>query len=101
MAEYLQEWSRHAGKDNFAKDPPNATLSVYEPGKDDSTLAVIELLNPRVEGHDLVYNYRVIEGGLPKTGGETSLFIDSIGIGGGVGAGFHGVGVGGRGSGVR
>lgn len=101
MAAYLDEWTKHAGKDNFAKDPPNATLSVYEAGKDDSTLAVIEVLNPRVEGHDLVYDYRVIEGSLPKSGGETSLFIDSIGIGGGVGPGFHGVGVGGRGPGVR
>lgn len=101
MAAYLDEWTKHAGKDNFAKDPPNATLSVYEPGKEDSTLAVIELLNPRAEGQDLVYNYRVIEGNPPKSGGETTLFIDSIGIGGGVGVGFHGVGVGRRGPGVR
>lgn len=101
MAEYLEKWTKQAGKDNFSKDPPNATLSVYERGKGDSTLTVIEVLNPRVEGRDLVYNYRVIEGSVPKTGGETSLFIDSIGIGGGVGPGFHGVGVGARGVGVR
>lgn len=101
MAEYLAKWTKQAGKDNFGDDPPNATISVYEKGKADSTLAVIEILNPRVQGKDLVYNYKVIEGKMPKAGGETSLFIDTIGIGGGVGPGFHGVGVGRRGVGVR
>ena len=33
MADYLKEWTAKAGKDNFAVDPPNATLSVYEPGQ--------------------------------------------------------------------
>ena len=32
MADYLKEWTARAGKDNFAVDPPNATLSIYEPG---------------------------------------------------------------------
>ena len=29
---------------------------------------------------------------MPKAGGATALFIDWIGVGGGVGPGFHGVG---------
>jgi hypothetical protein len=101
MSEYLQEWTAKAGKDNFAADPPNAVLSVYEPGQDDSTLVVVEIKNPRVDGADLVYNYKLIKGKLPASGGQTALFIDWVGAGGGVGAGFHGVGVGGRGPGVR
>ena len=101
MSEYLQEWTSKAGKDNFAADPPNAVVSVYEPGQVDSTLAVVEITNPRVDGADLVYNYKVIKGKLPAAGGQTAMFIDWIGAGGGVGAGFHGVGVGGRGPGVR
>jgi hypothetical protein len=32
MAAYMDEWTARAGKDNFANDPPNATLSVYELG---------------------------------------------------------------------
>jgi hypothetical protein len=36
---------------------------------------------------------------VPTSGGATSLFIDWIGAGGGVGAGFHGAG--GRGVGMR
>jgi hypothetical protein len=101
MPAYLQEWTAAAGPNNFSKDPPNATLSVYEPGKRENTLTVIEISNPVVQGKDLVYRYKLIEGKVPTAGGATSLFIDWIGPGGGVGAGFHGVGVGGRGVGVR
>lgn len=101
MADYLKEWTVKAGKDNFGEDPPNATLSVYEPGQADNTVAVVEITQPRIDGSDLVYSYRLIEGKLPAAGGATSLFIDWIGVGGGVGAGFHGVGVGFRGPGLR
>jgi hypothetical protein len=99
MADYLQEWTK--GEDNFGEDPPNATLSVYEPGQADNTLVVVELTRPVVEGADLVYTYKLIEGTMPKSGGATSLFIDWIGVGGGVGVGYHGVGVGFRGPGLR
>lgn len=101
MADYLKEWTSKAGKDNFSKDPPNAALSVFEPGQANNTVAIIEIRNPRIEGRDLLYSYTVISGALPKAGGQTSLFIDWIGVGGGVGVGFHGVGVGRRGPGLR
>ena len=101
MADYLKEWTAQAGKDSFKADPPNATLSVYEPGKPDNTLVVLKLTNPVVDGADLVYSYKVLNGTMPAAGGPTALFIDWIGAGGGVGRGFHGVGVGGRGPGWR
>ena len=62
---------------------------------------MIEISHPVVEGKDMVYRYRLIEGKVPRTGGATALFIDWIGVGGGVGPGFHGVGVGARGVGWR
>jgi hypothetical protein len=89
MADYLTEWTSRAGSDNFHNNPPNATLSVFEPGKPADTIAVVTISNPTVEGADLVYNYKVIEGNLPTAGGATSLFIDWIGVG--AGFGFHGV----------
>lgn len=105
MNEYLEEWTMEAGKDNLASDPPNATLSVYEPGNADNTVVVVELNNPLVEGADIIYNYKIIEGTMPASGGASALFIDKIGVGGGVGGGvgvgYHGVGVGARGPGVR
>ncbi len=99
MSQYLDEWTTKAGKDNFSANPPNATLSIYEPGKDENTVAVVEITNPRIDGSDLIYSYKLIDGILPENGGETTLFIDRIGIGGGVGVGYHGVGVGLRGPG--
>ena len=101
MPDYLKEWKAGEGPDNFSADPPNATLSVYEPGQSDSTLAVVEISHPVVDGNDLVYSYRMIEGTMPGSGGAAALFIDWIGVGGGVGPGFHGVGVGRRGVGIR
>jgi len=101
MSDYLDKWKASAGPENFNADPPNATLSVYEPGSPDSALAVVEISHPIIDGNDLVYSYQLIEGPMPKSGGATALFIDRFGVGGGVGAGFHGVGVGRRGVGIR
>lgn len=101
MPAYMDEWKAQEGPDNFSNDPPNATLSVYESGGRENKMAVVEISHPVIEGKDLVYNYRVIEGTMPKGGGATALFIDWIGVGGGVGPGFHGVGAGARGVGLR
>ena len=100
LTEYLEEWTTKAGKDNFGNDPPNASLSVYEEGQPDNTVIVVEINNPVVDGTDLIYNYKIINGTMPASGGASALFIDLIGPGGGVGAGVHGVGVGARGPGA-
>ena len=101
MPDYMDEWKAGEGPDNFSSDPPNATLSVYESGRHENTLAVVKISHPVIDGKDLVYQYKLIEGALPKAGGATALFIDWIGVGGGVGPGFHGVGAGARGVGLR
>ena len=101
MDQYLAEWSKAEGPDNFSSDPPNAILSVFESGKDDNTVVVVKISHPVVDGNDILYSYKIIKGTMPGSGGATALFIDSIGVGGGVGAGYHGVGVGGRGAGPR
>ena len=62
---------------------------------------MVEISHPVGEGNDLVYHYKLIEGPMPKSGGATALFIDWIGVGGGVGPGFHSVGRGARGVGWR
>ena len=88
MVDYLKEWTSKAGSDNFHNNPPNATVSVFEPGNATNTLAVVTISNPKVEGADLVYNYGIIGGTLPAAGGATSLFIDWIGIDRGNGSGL-------------
>jgi hypothetical protein len=101
MQAYLDEWKAGAGADDFESDPPNATLSVYESGNKENTLTVVEISHPVIDGNDLVYSYQLVEGVMPASGGATALFIDWVGVGGGVGPGFHGVGVGRRGVGIR
>jgi hypothetical protein len=76
--EYLQLWDD--GKDSFLADPPNATLSVFEPGKEDLVDLVVELRNPRPEGADLSYDIKILSGKISEVGGPSSLFIDIIGM---------------------
>ena len=101
MPAYMDEWKAQEGPNNFSSDPPNATLSVYKSGSHENTLTVVKISHPVIDGKDLVYSYKLIEGTMPKGGGATALFIDWIGVGGGVGPGFHGVGAGARGVGLR
>jgi hypothetical protein len=101
MPGYMDEWKAGAGPDDFASDPPNATLSVYEPGSNENKLVVVTISHPVIEGKDMTYTYKLIEGTMPTAGGAAALFIDWVGVGGGVGPGFHGVGAGARGVGVR
>ena len=83
MPAYLDEWKAGAGANDFESDPPNATLSVYEPGHKENTLTVVEISHSVIDGNDLVYNYKLIDGTLPGAGGATALFINWIGVGGG------------------
>jgi len=76
--DYLPLWTQ--GKDSFFKDPPNATLSVFENGQMELTDVVVKLQHPRLAGNDLTYDITVIEGKLPVAGGPTALFIDVIGM---------------------
>ena len=55
MPAYMDEWKAGEGPDNFGANPPNATLSVYESGRHDNTLAVVEISHPVIDAKDLVY----------------------------------------------
>jgi len=76
--EYLTFWKN--GPDSFLKDPPNATLSVFQKGKDELSDMVVTLRNPRVSGNNITYDITVISGSLPPSAGPASLFIDIIGL---------------------
>jgi hypothetical protein len=76
--EFLPAWSE--GPDSFAKNPPNATLSLLEVGKADLQNVVINLKNPRMQGQDLVYDITIIEGTMPEAAGDAVLFIDILGF---------------------
>lgn len=76
-AHLLEEWS--AG-DSFAKDPPNATVSVLSKAGDSVQDAVVTLKSPRLEGDTLTFDVAVLEGSLDGGDGPASVFIDIIGL---------------------
>jgi hypothetical protein len=74
----LEEWE--TGSDSFAKNPPNATVSVFS--KDGSGIrdAVIVLKRPKLEGDQLTFDVDVLEGDLTAADGPAAIFIDNIGL---------------------
>ena len=72
----LDEWT----SGDFAKDAPNATVSVLS--KDGATAhdAVVELRSPHLEGDKLTFDVRVLEGDLAAADGPAAVFIDIIGM---------------------
>jgi hypothetical protein len=71
---FIKQWDE--GKDSFAKDPPNATISVL--GSDGKSVedAVVELRAPKLEGGTLTFDVAVLEGELKGADGPASLFVD-------------------------
>jgi hypothetical protein len=83
---FIEEWGE--GKDSFAKDPPNATISVL--GADGTTVddAVVVLKSPKLDGGNLTFDVSVLEGDLAGAKGSAALFIDwFVAHGGGWGHG--------------
>ena len=104
--QFIMQWDD--GKDNFAKDPPNATISVL--GGDGSKVsdAVVTLRSPKFDAGNLTFEVSILEGNLTGASGPAALFIDHFGgfggggFGGRLGGGdFAGRGLGGIGGGDR
>jgi hypothetical protein len=85
---FLREWDE--GSDSFAKNPSNATISVLSAEGDTVEDAVVVLKSPKLEGDKLTFEVSVLEGGLSKATGPTSLFIDWFAARGYGGGGWHG-----------
>jgi len=73
--DFVANWG--VGDDSFKATPPNATLSVLT--GDDPQEIVVELMSPRLEGKDLIYDVKVLDGKQKVSGDIASLFIDTIG----------------------
>jgi len=76
-AHLLEEWGPGGG---FEKDPPNATVSVFD--KEASTVedAVVVLKDPKLSGDTLTFTVEVLESNIDKADGSASIFIDIIGL---------------------
>lgn len=87
---FIARWGD--GKDSFARDPPNATISVLGGEKDGVTDAVVTISNPKLDGDKLTFDAKVLEGDLKGLKGPAALFIDwwAVTPGGYVVHGHHG-----------
>jgi hypothetical protein len=79
-AHFLEEGDPVAGADSFAKDPPNATVSAFDKEASRVKDVVVELTSPKMEGADLTFTVKVLEGDLAGADGPASVFIDIIGM---------------------
>lgn len=77
-AHLLEEWD--TGSDSFAKDPPNATVSVFDKNGESVKDAVVTLRSPKRDGVNIVFDVAVLEGDLGDAAGPASVFIDIIGM---------------------
>jgi len=77
-SEFATFWTTGGGNDNFAKDPPNATLSVVTEGVEDEI--VLTLNKAMLDGDTLRYDVTIIDGRDQVDGGPSSLFIDIVGM---------------------
>ena len=59
-ADFIKQWDE--GNDSFAKDPPNATISVMSSDGSAIEDAVVVLKTPKLEGDTLTFDVAVLEG---------------------------------------
>jgi hypothetical protein len=72
----LEEWITG----DFAKDAPNATVSVLSKDGLSAHDVVVELRTPHLEGDRLTFDVRVLEGDLAGADGPAAVFVDIIGM---------------------
>lgn len=93
--QFIMQWDE--GKDSFAIDPPNATVSVLGGDGSDVSDAVVTLKSAKLEGTTLTFKIALLEGTLKDASGPAALFIDFFAAhysgphgGGVVAGGYHG-----------
>ena len=72
----VEEWTTG----DFAKDAPNATVSVLSKDGVSARDVVVELRTPHLEGDRLTFDVRVLEGDLAGADGPAAVFVDIIGM---------------------
>lgn len=73
---FIPFWSH--GKDSFAKNPPNADVSIID--GDTMHQVVVVLQDPVLDGGTLRYTVKTVQGEMLEKGADVSVFIDIIGM---------------------
>ena len=74
---FVELWGE--GGNSFAANPPNAVLSFAEPGDRPPEDAVVVIQDPRLDGDELSYTIKLLDGTVPSATGSCALFIDPFG----------------------
>ena len=74
---FVELWGE--GDNSFSTDPPNAVLSFAEPDDRPPNDAVVVLQDPLMDGDQLSYSVKVLDGTVPRATGPLALFIDPFG----------------------
>jgi hypothetical protein len=74
-AHLVEGWGKEG--EGFAKDPPNATVSVFRKGDATVQDAVVILKTPKLVGDHLTFAVKVLEGNLTGADGPAAVFIDT------------------------
>jgi hypothetical protein len=73
---FVPFWS--TGKNSFLSDPPNADISLVNGHTVQQVVVVLQ--NPVLQGENLAYTVKVLEGDMPARANDVSVFIDVIGM---------------------
>jgi hypothetical protein len=79
MPAYMDEWTA-GGSGQFRQRPAQRDTVGLRGGAEREQARGGEISHPAIEGKDLVYSYKLIEGTMPKTGGATALFSSCRGL---------------------
>jgi hypothetical protein len=72
---FVARWTTDKGPDGFATSPPNAAVTLFQP--DGAKTAIVELTNPKLDGKDLTYNVKVLQGVAFAAPAQGVVFIDN------------------------
>ena len=75
--QFVELWGD--GDNSFAEDPPNAVLSFADKGDRPPTDAVVTIEHPKLDGDELSYSIKLLDGDVPTAAGPCALFIDPFG----------------------
>jgi hypothetical protein len=72
---FVAKWTTDKGPNGFATVPPNAAVTLFQP--DGVKTAIVELSNPRLDGNNLSYDVKILQGIASAQPAEGVLFIDN------------------------
>ena len=75
--QFVELWGE--GDNSFAENPPNAVLTFAHERDRPPTDAVVVIEHPKLDGDELSYRIKLLDGDVPTAAGPCALFIDPFG----------------------